>query len=623
MFTLIDWLLILGYLVFTFAVGAAMSRRASCSMDSYFVADRKLPWWWLGTSMVATTFAADTPLAITGIVAHEGIAGNWFIWCSIFTYITMTVFFARKWREGRVLTDVEFIELRYSGRPARALRVFKACYFSLIINSIVLGWVFRAMSKISQPFISWRVILGPETFEMLSGRWPSSLLFDNLNNTLTVLVILAVVVAYSTMGGIRGVIITDLFQFVLAMGCSVMLAAAAVVYLGGMDSLICRLHEIYPHRAESFLRFWPESGNPQMPLKVVFIYVGLLWWAQYFSDGSGYLAQRIQTARTPADAEKGSLWFTLACFVLRTWPWIIVALAALVLFPLDDPGRFHPLGYLVAEDREMGYPVLMLLILPAGFAGLMFASLLAAFMSTVDTHINWAASYLVNDIYKRFLRNRARERELVLVSRCCVVIIALAAVVVAGRITSIEKTWKFFVAMGAGMGLPQMLRWMWWRANAWTELAGIAGAFVLSVALYTLFPEVRTEYLLAAVVGMSALVSIAATLGTPPVEEEHLDRFAARVQPFGLWKKRWRTSGNRRVIYIRTFMWCLGSAACFSGMFCIGYVLLARWTAACITTATFVLCLWFLLVTMSREDRMQGAAAAVHKAQCTRNPQDV
>jgi len=608
MFTLLDWSIIVIYLLFAFAMGLLMTRKASQGLSSYFIAERSLPWWWLGTSMAATTFASDTPLAVTGIVAKAGIAGNWFLWCSILTYITMTVFFARKWRKSRVLTDVEIIELRYAGKSASLLRAFKAFYFSIIINSFVLGWVFRAMSKISQPFISWDTILGPGIYTALLKSWPGFLIFDNLNNTLTVLIIFIVVVAYSSLGGIRGVILTDLFQFFLALGCSILFACFAVDYVGGLPEIFSKLHQLYPESADSLLQFVPARDNPLLPLEILLIYIGVLWWAQYFSDGSGYLAQRINSARTPADAEKGALWFTFATFVLRTWPWIIVALAAMVIFPLDDPARFHAIGAEVGTDREMGYPVLMKLILPSGLLGLTFVSLLAAFMSTVDTHINWAASYLVNDIYKRFLRPLASQKQLVRMSRLSVVFISLFSILVASQITSIEKAWKIFIALGAGMGLPQILRWVWWRANAWTEIAGMSSAFAMSVFLYLVFPEVKDEYLLVWIVLVSTFSSICATFLTKPVASEVLRGFVSRVTPFGFWKGMvFEKKINFRIVKERMIMWILGVVTCFSGMFSIGYFLRGPMLTGLICFIVSVVCFWRLIRLMTEQSKDSGS----------------
>ncbi|EMY79434.1 transporter, SSS family [Leptospira weilii serovar Ranarum str. ICFT] len=575
MFSVLDWFFILLYLLFAFAAGILLSPKAGKSLVSYFVADRKLPWWWLGTSMVATTFAADTPLVITGFVAADGISANWFWWSWAIGYMAMTVFFAGKWRRMEVLTDVEFVELRYGGKPATILRMVKAFYLSILVNSIVLGWVFKAMSKITGPFLDWKDVLGVDGFAFVQNLWPSFLIFDSLNNTITVLILFLVVIVYSSMGGIQGVILTDLVQFALGMGGAVLFAVYAISSQGGVSGLLGKMEEIYPDKHESILSFWPDFRDASLPFNVFLIFIGVQWWAQYYSDGSGYLAQRIHTAKNPKEAEKGSLWFNVANFIVRTWPWVLTALVTLVVFPLHDPTRYFSEGQLVAGDREMGYPVLMKLILPSGVLGIVFASLMAAFMSTADTHINWGASYLVNDFYLRFLHPNASDKTLVRVSRIAVVLMSIIAILVATQIQSIASAWKFLLAFASGMGLPQILRWIWWRTNAWTELSGMITALVLSMILYPSFPEVRSEYLLFWVAIGSVVVSILVTLTTPPVSKDTLDAFVERANPFGFWKgqgSKERLEDFREKIVL----WILGTVALFFGMFSLGYFFLLR-----------------------------------------------
>ena len=595
MFTTLDWTIIGGYLVLAFAVGAMMMRAAGRGLDAYFVADRSLPWWWLGTSMVATTFASDTPLAITGIVARDGIAGNWFWWSQALTFVTVAAFFAHKWRQSRVLTDVELIELRYAGPSAALLRAFKAFFFSVVINGIVLGWVFKGMSKITAPFIHWGELLGPRAWNAIEGAWPQALVLGDINNTFTVLVIFLIVVIYSSMGGIRGVILTDLFQFALAMVTSVLFAWLALRSVGGVHGLLDNLHELYPQKAPAMLSFWPRFEDAVLPLQVFLIFIFIQSWATYMSDGSGYLAQRINTARTPEDARAGTLWFTLLHFGLRTWPWIVIALVALVVFPLDDPTRSLAAGAAVANDREAAYPVLMKVLLPPGLLGLTFASLMAAFMSTVDTHINWGASYLTNDLYKRFIRPNAGPRQLVRASRAAVVLMSVVAVVVATRIDSIGKAWKFFVALSAGLGLPHLLRWVWWRANAWTEIAGMTAAFVLALVLYAAFPEARPEYLLFWIALASVAAALLATWITRPVDEQTLQRFVERVQPFGFWPERFgrtrRLQSGRRLLG----HWLLMLTATTAGTFGIGYLVLAQPAKGAALLAVFAVALGLYL----------------------------
>ncbi|MBE8365311.1 sodium:solute symporter family protein [Leptospira borgpetersenii] len=581
MFSVLDWFFILLYLLFAFAAGILLSPKAGKSLVSYFVADRKLPWWWLGTSMVATTFAADTPLVITGFVAADGISANWFWWSWAIGYMAMTVFFAGKWRKMEVLTDVEFVELRYGGKPATILRMVKAFYLSILVNSIVLGWVFKAMSKITGPFLDWTDILGVDGFAIVRNLWPSFLIFDSLNNTITVLILFLIVVVYSSMGGIQGVILTDLVQFALGMGGAILFAVYAVSSQGGISGLLMGMKEIYPDKHESILSFWPDFQGASLPFNVFLIFISVQWWAQYYSDGSGYLAQRIHTAKSPEEAEKGSLWFNVANFIVRTWPWILTALVTLVVFPLHDPTRYFSEGQIVGGDREMGYPILMKLILPSGVLGIVFASLMAAFMSTADTHINWGASYLVNDFYLRFLHPGADDKTLVRVSRIAVVLMAIVAVLVATQIQSIASAWKFLLAFASGMGLPQILRWIWWRTNAWTELSGMITALTLSMILYPFFPEVRSEYLLFWVAIGSVAVSILVTLTTPPVSKDTLDAFVKRADPFGFWKGQ-GSKERLEDFQEKIVLWILGTVSLFFGMFSLGcFFLLKFWQGAC------------------------------------------
>ncbi|WP_061230302.1 sodium:solute symporter family protein [Leptospira interrogans] len=575
MFSVIDWFFIFMYLSFAFAAGILLSPKAGKSLVSYFVADRKLPWWWLGTSMVATTFAADTPLVITGFIAADGISANWFWWSWAIGYMAMTVFFAGKWRRMEVLTDVEFVELRYGGKPAIILRMVKAFYLSILVNSIVLGWVFKAMSKITGPFLDWKDLLGADRFSIIQNVWPSFLIFDSLNNTITVLILFLVVVVYSSMGGIQGVILTDLVQFALGMGGAILFAVYAVSSQGGISGLLSKMEELYPDKHKSILSFWPDFQEASLPINVFLIFISVQWWAQYYSDGSGYLAQRIHTAKNPKEAEKGSLWFNIANFMVRTWPWILTALVTLVVFPLHDPTKYFSEGWIVGGDREMGYPILMKLILPNGILGIVFASLMAAFMSTADTHINWGASYLVNDFYLRFVHPKADDKTLVKASRIAVVTMSIIAILVATQIQSIANAWKFLLAFASGMGLPQILRWIWWRTNAWTELSGMITALILSMILYPSYPNVRSEYLLFWVAIGSVAVSILVTFLTPPVPQNTLDDFIKRVDPIGFWKGE---DNKKRLedFYKKIFLWLLGTVALFFGMFSLGYFFLLQ-----------------------------------------------
>ncbi len=590
--TALDWSIVAGYLAVALAAGVLVSRRAGTSIESYFVAGRQLPWWWLGTSMVATTFAADTPLVVAGMVAEHGIAGNWFWWSWAVSHVSMAVVFAALWRRSGVLTDAELVELRYAGRSATLLRGFKAIFFAVLINGIVLGWVIRAMSKIAEPFVHWEAWLGAARFTAVEAAWPAWLLFGTLDDTLTVLVLFALVVLYSTLGGIRGVILTDLLQFGIAIAASVLFAVFAVSAVGGIDGLLAGLAEHYDDPAQ-ILAFVPASDAAWLPVQVFLVYLAVQWWAQYFSDGSGYLAQRLFTAKSDAHAEAGGLWFCVANYGLRTWPWILIGLVGLVVFPLGAEATGDAAA-LVAADREMAYPVLMARLLPAGVLGLLFASLLAAFMSTVDTHINWGTSYLVNDIYRRFVRPAAPQRELVVVSRLTVVGLSLLAILIASQIASVEKAWKFFIALGAGLGLPAILRWVWWRVNAWTEIAGMAVAALAAPVLYALYPDTRDEYLLVIIVALATTAALAATFLTPPVPRDRLERFFERVRPPGWWGglggAASRTAARRIGL-----AWVAGNCAVFGLMFGAGHLLLGRPALGAALVTAAALAAWLTL----------------------------
>ena len=448
----LDWGIVLGYLLMALLVGAMVARRAGLSVGSYFVSGRELPWWWLGTSMVATTFAADTPLVVAGLVAENGVAGNWFWWSWVLSHVSMAVVFAALWRRARILTDAELVELRYGGRSASVLRGFKAVFFAVVINAIVLGWVIRAMVKIAAPFVHWDEWLGAAMVTAFAEAWPAVLSVGGPGDTLTVLVLFGLIGIYSCLGGIRGVILTDLFQFALALAASVLFAWFAVDSVGGMDGLLAGLAVHYD--ADQVLAFVPSSGAAWLPLQVFFIYLSVQWWAQFASDGSGYLAQRLFTAKSDAHAEAGGLWFAVANYGLRTWPWVLIGLVGMVAFAPGAVGN-GAAAAMVADDPEMAYPVLMAELLPTGLLGILFASLLAGFMSTVDTHLNWGASYLVNDVYHRFLRPEAGDRELVRVSRAVVFGLVLLALAAAARSESIEQAWRFLIALGLGSGFPR------------------------------------------------------------------------------------------------------------------------------------------------------------------------
>ncbi len=570
----IDWFLITGYLVFALLVGVWASKSASRGLDSYFLAGRSLPGWWIGTSMVATTFASDTPLVVAGIVGSRGISGNWFWWPWVIGGVGVAIFFAPLWRRMGVVTDAEFIERRYDGRAATALRTFKAIYSSLIVNLIVLGWVFRAMGKIAAPYLRWEEILPTSTWTAIESLWPRFLVLGTVNESFTVVALVILVGIYSSAGGIRGVILTDLFQFAIALFGSFVFAWIAVREVGGLSGLISKLGSTYGEEgAAEILSFIPPQGAEWAGAQMILIYLFVVWWAQHHADGGGYIAQRLCTAATPRDARAGALWFAIAHYVIRPWPWILIGLVGLVMFPRGMEAPVGSLAARVLADREAAYPILMGQLLPAGLLGLVLVGMLGAFMSTVDTHLNWGASYLINDLYVRLFRTRAGRREVIAASRIGVLVMTAGSLAVAAQIDSIERAWKFNIALGAGLGLPVLLRWLWWRANAWTEMAGMSAAGATAVVLHLKGDPPSFPMLLVLEVSIGAAAMLIATYATRPVAKEVLRRFYQDALPPGAWKPV-REPGDSAPRGVRLIaQWLLLSAAILSGTLLIGALL--------------------------------------------------
>lgn len=679
----IDWLVIAALLGFSLLVGFLVKDQASeGGVEGFFTAGRKMKWWLLGTSIVATTFASDTPLAITGWIAKYGIAGNWFWWGGVLGSVAMTVFFARKWRTSGVVTDVELTELRYGGRAAAILRSVKAFINATLVNCVILGWVFAGMSKISESFMDWQWLLGGGLYGAIEAAYPEALLFGSLDNTLTIAVLVAITLTYSALGGMKAVIITDLVQFVLAMGMSILLTVLAVSHLGGLEAMWSGLASLYPadgsatdlagnpylthERVAAFAPDFGEGviGSLGIPFSAFVLTLGVMWWSSGTVDGSGFMAQRLYTASDGGEAEKGALWYSFANFMLRSWPWAIAGVAALVIFPradvdlaakqftdclqdeqvcsvemracLDnryscqvpeyallyrDEGKLEPDGPVVEvfrEDRERGYPALIRELLPAGLMGLMLASLMAAFMSTVSTHINWGASYLANDFYARFINRQASEKQLTRVSRLATLAIAAMAVIVASTIDNIGSMWELYGGMMAGLGLPHLMRWLWWRANAWTEIAGMLTGFVLALVNYivgqqglfaagqmSIFPAFMASHAIHVICWISlfsALASIVATLATAPVDDALLRQFVARTRPMGFWKDYSEGHAPERGFGLSLWYFSLAGVSIYAGMFGVGYLLRLQTLAGVALLALCVICLAVVVRGMGRID---------------------
>lgn len=500
--TTLDWTLIAVYFVISAAIGVWYAERGGKSVNEFFLTGRSLPWWLAGTSMVATTFAADTPLAVAGLVARDGIAGNWIWWSAAFGSMLTVFFFARLWRRAGILTDVEFAELRYTGRPAAILRGFRALYLGLPINCVIMGWVNLAMAKILSIMLGW----------------------DEMT---AVFVSLAITAIYSAISGLWGVVVTDFFQFIFAMTGSIVLAwfALQLPAIGGLSGLI----EKVPAGTLQFVPSFsasdpgPVATFVGLPLATFLTYVCVQWWASWYPGqepgGGGYVAQRMMSAKDERHSFLATLWFSVAHYCVRPWPWIIVGLVSLVLYP-------------GLTDKESGYVLVMRDHLPPGWRGFLLAAFFAAYMSTISTQLNWGTSYIVNDFYRRFVRREASDKHYVWISRLITLALMVLSAIVTFYLDSIRQAWEFVLESGAGIGLVLILRWYWWRVNAWSEIAAMVGSAVGYTAL-KLFTTLVFPYTLLAVVGWTTICWLVVTMLTPPEPEAHLIAFYRRTRPDG------------------------------------------------------------------------------------------
>jgi len=537
----LDWAVVAAYLLLALAVGLAMREGSSTGRTSYFLADRALPWWWAGVSIAATTFAADTPLAVSGIIADRGLSGNW-MWLSwILVHAGVVAIFARRWWRSEVVTDAEFIARRYGDRATGTLRTARAALYGLLYNVIILGWVLRAMGKIAHPLVPW-ADWTPGLLRALAPLVPAGSALGGPEELLTILVLVVIVTTYSSLGGMRGVVRTDLVQFGLGMVGSIWLAVAAWQAVGGRQGLHEGLVAHYGARSVEFTRLLPAlDGGWVGALGLGAFAFGSYLLVQAFAnvpaDGGGYLQQRLSASRSEEDAVKAAWLFVVLQYLVRSWPWFVVGLAALVLVPLGGGASSLPpdLAATVAADREAAYPALMLALLPPGVLGLLVVSLLAAFMSTIDTHFNWGASYAVSDVVLR-LRPDLTPAAQVRVARAMVVAFAILAVLVAMQIDTIEQAWQWVAALGAALGAPTLLRWVWWRVTAFSELAGGAGG--LLTAALTLWQGVAYERQLLWIAAVSLALTLLAILLGPRADRAHAERFAREVEPPGVWPGR-------------------------------------------------------------------------------------
>jgi SSS family solute:Na+ symporter len=550
----LDWLVIGAYLAGTLALGIWFSRRGARSFADFFVGGRALPWWLAGTSMAATTFSVDTPLYVTGVVARRGIAGNWEWWAFAISHVLMIYLFARLWRRSDIVTDIELTEIRYGGRPAAVLRGVRAFLFALPINCIGMGYAMLAMRKVIEVLGLWSAL--PVNLPGEPRLW-------------IVVAISILVLIYAGLAGLWGVVTTDFIQFVLALVGALLVAGFALPDVGGIAGIKMTLAE---RGLGDRLDFMPWSDVAQLSMTTFIAYIGIQWWAFQRSDGGGMFIQRFIASKTEAEAARAAWLFNLLHYVVRTWPWIVVALVALILYP-------------TLADPEIGYIQMMVDYLPAGLLGLVVASFLAAFMSTVSTQINWGASYIVNDLYLRWARPQAADRERVWIGRLASVVIVALAATAAFYAQDIGTVFRFMIAIGTGPGAVLILRWFWWRVNAWAELASMLAGMIIAVLSYVLpaLDEIDFGVRLAITAFGSMAVWLPTMLLTRPESEETLARFYRRTRPGGpgWWRQRQLTglsplqdlAGDLRA-------GALAIVLLFALMFAVGWLVLGAWLKA-------------------------------------------
>ncbi len=509
----LDWIFIAAFFVVSLVIGVIASKQSGKSSADFFLSGRNMPWWLLGVSMVATTFSADTPNLVTDLIRKDGVAGNWVWWAFLVTGMLTVFVYARLWRRSGVLTDLAFYELRYSGKEAAFLRGFRAIYLGVVFNILVMATVCLAAIKIGSTLL-------------------------NLSPIQTLTIASVVTVAYSAMGGLRGIILTDFFQFILAMIGTVW-AAVVIVNLpevGGLETML--QHE----NVVGKLDLIPDINNTEVFVTLMVIPLAVQWWASYYPGaepgGGGYIAQRMLAAKDEKNAVAATLFFNIAHYALRPWPWILIALASLIVFPdLDSIQKAFPNIDKGVVDDDLAYSA-MLTYLPNGLLGIVVASLIAAFMSTISTHLNWGSSYVVNDFYARFINPDASEKQLVFMGRISTVILMVLAAFVALFLNNAKEAFGIIVLMGAGTGLLFILRWFWWRINAYSEIAAMVISFLVAVYFKFINPGQLAGYQeLLAGVFITTIGWIAVTYMTAPVAQSKLVDFYKLIKPHGYgWK---------------------------------------------------------------------------------------
>ena len=586
--TSLDWTIVVVSLVVCFAPAVVLMRRAGSSTAEFFTSGRSAPWWLIGVSMVATTFSTDTPNLVTDLVRQRGVANNWLWWAFLLTGMATVFFYARLWRRSGVLTDLEFYDIRYSGKAATFVRGFRAVYLGLVFNCFIMATVNLAAVKIAN------VLLG----------WPM---------TQTLIVCAVINILFAASAGLWGVLVTDFIQFGIAMTGAIAAAYFALQQpeVGGLAQLVARTDP-------ATLALLPDFGDWGLTLTVLIIPLTVQWWSVWYPGaepgGGSYIAQRMLAARSEKDAFAGTLLFNFAHYALRPWPWILVALASLLVYPeLSDIGAALPHVDPRLIGHDMAYPA-MLRFLPAGFLGLMVAGLLAAYVSTISTHLNWGTSYLVHDLYRRFLKPGATERHYVGIGRLVTAFLMLVAALLTYILDTASQSFQLLLSIGAGTGLLYLARWFWWRVNAWSEVAAMGSSFVVALSFFIARrsgADIPDHVALLLTVGITSVVWIAVTLVTRATEREKLISFYTLVRPGG---PGWRDIRAEAGIAAApdsmpsAFLgWVLGCVFVYAALFGTGSYVYGHLPQALTWTAVFVVCGAGLTVLLRR--REAGASA--------------
>lgn len=570
-----DWLIVAAYLLLSLSIGLYYRKRAGKNLSEFFLSGRNLPWWIAGTSMVATTFAADTPLAVTELVGQNGIAGNWLWWNFVMGGMLTVFFFAKLWHRAGILTEVELIEVRYSGKAATFLRGFKSVYLGIFMNCIIIGWVNVALLSLLQVFFG---IPKEDALLYVAGA-------------------MLLTAIYSSLSGLWGVAITDVVQFVIAMTGCIVLAIIVLnsPQIGGVDGLKEKL-------PSGTLDFFPHIGNTAGEIASTLTlgagsflaFIAVMWWSSWYPGqepgGGGYVAQRMMSAKNEKHALYATLFFQIAHYCLRPWPWIIVGLCTVVLYP-----------ELSFADKKLGYVMAMKEFLPAGLKGLLLIAFLAAYMSTIATQLNWGTSYIVNDLYKRFLGKNKNEKHYVTAGKVVTLLVMTVGLFATTQIDSIKDAWTFIMECGAGLGLVLILRWFWWRINVWSEISATLAPFIaFSIARYLLKMEFPESFFFT--VASTTVIWLIVTFLTPPEKPETLKKFYEKVQPCGWWKPFSLTS-NFKLQPLNLFIcWISGIALVYSCLFFFGKLIFCEWNEALLWGSIVAISFILLKYFMNRSD---------------------